>query len=150
MLALGEASDPYGIVTCECRRCKFFEINGAHTHAMETSHVQRCNSSQWSFETWPQACRHSIARFLAAQKAYVSRVQPAIADAFFVLITSKPGNLVPEMGAYAADWMQRWILFWDTLRERGNNFLEHEPRANRRCWCSNTKRLSMAVTVSGQ
>jgi pimeloyl-ACP methyl ester carboxylesterase len=24
------------------------------------------------------------------------------------------------------DWLQRWILFCDTLRERGNNFLRHE------------------------
>jgi pimeloyl-ACP methyl ester carboxylesterase len=27
--------------------------------------------------------------------------------------------------AYAADFAQRLILFWDTLRERGNNFIEH-------------------------
>ena len=27
---------------------------------------------------------------------------------------------------YAADSVQRSILFWDTLRQRGNNFLEHE------------------------
>jgi pimeloyl-ACP methyl ester carboxylesterase len=28
--------------------------------------------------------------------------------------------------AYVTDWFQRWVLFWDTLRRRGNNFLEHE------------------------
>ena len=27
---------------------------------------------------------------------------------------------------YAVDFAQRSILFWDTLRQRGNNFLEHE------------------------
>ena len=27
---------------------------------------------------------------------------------------------------YAVDWTQRWILAWNALRERGNNFLEHE------------------------
>src|SRR5215469_2312877 len=27
---------------------------------------------------------------------------------------------------YALDWTQRSILFWDTLRQRGNLFLEHE------------------------
>jgi len=27
---------------------------------------------------------------------------------------------------YAVDFVQRSILFWDTLRQRGNNFLEHE------------------------
>jgi pimeloyl-ACP methyl ester carboxylesterase len=28
--------------------------------------------------------------------------------------------------AYAVDYFQRGVLFWDTLRQRGNNFLEHE------------------------
>src|SRR5689334_6626432 len=27
---------------------------------------------------------------------------------------------------YALDFAQRTILFWDTLRQRGNNFVEHE------------------------
>ena len=27
---------------------------------------------------------------------------------------------------YLVDAWQRWVLFWDTLRERGNNYLEHE------------------------
>ena len=27
---------------------------------------------------------------------------------------------------YAVDWFQRCVLFWDTLRQRGNNFLAHE------------------------
>ena len=27
---------------------------------------------------------------------------------------------------YAVDFAQRSILFWDTLRQRGNNFIEHE------------------------
>lgn len=29
-------------------------------------------------------------------------------------------------GEYMVDWVQRQILFWDTLRQRGNNYLEHE------------------------
>ncbi len=27
---------------------------------------------------------------------------------------------------YGVDFAQRSILFWDTLRQRGNNFVEHE------------------------
>jgi len=27
---------------------------------------------------------------------------------------------------YTVDFAQRWILFWDTLRQRGNNFVSHE------------------------
>src|SRR5512138_2731114 len=26
---------------------------------------------------------------------------------------------------YALDWTQRAVIFWDTLRQRGNNYLEH-------------------------
>ena len=29
------------------------------------------------------------------------------------------------MGQYATDFAQRSVLFWDTLRQRGNNFVEH-------------------------
>lgn len=31
-----------------------------------------------------------------------------------------------ELSAYGTDWMQRQILFFDTLRQRANNMLEHE------------------------
>ncbi|MFO0925685.1 MAG: DUF3141 domain-containing protein [Gemmataceae bacterium] len=33
---------------------------------------------------------------------------------------------VAAWAAYGIDWVQRWVLFWDTLRQRGNNFVEHE------------------------
>src|SRR5689334_2527745 len=26
---------------------------------------------------------------------------------------------------YAIDCAQRWVIFWDTLRQRGNNYVEH-------------------------
>jgi hypothetical protein len=31
-----------------------------------------------------------------------------------------------EWQAYATDAAQRWVLFWDTLRRRGNDFVAHE------------------------
>jgi pimeloyl-ACP methyl ester carboxylesterase len=37
-----------------------------------------------------------------------------------------PWNAWALANAYAADFAQRSILFWDTLRERGNNFIKHE------------------------
>ena len=44
-------------------------------------------------------------------------------------LTTSP-NSVAELWAegarYGVDFAQRSILFWDTLRKRGNNFLEHE------------------------
>ena len=40
---------------------------------------------------------------------------------------------------YAVDFAQRSILLWDTLRQRGNNYLEHEQQGSRRCCTSSTK-----------
>ena len=34
---------------------------------------------------------------------------------------------------YAMDAAQRSLLFWDTLRERGNEYRGTRPRASRRC-----------------
>lgn len=62
-------------------------------------------------------------RILAAQQALVGHVQDAAAEAL------KPGagSAAPaEWPAYVTDCLQRGVLFWDTLRQRGNNFLEHE------------------------
>jgi pimeloyl-ACP methyl ester carboxylesterase len=61
----------------------------------------------------------------AAQQAFVSHLQAAAED-----LTSPPGGDSPgawEAGpAYVTDWLQRWVLFWDTLRQRGNEWIEHE------------------------
>jgi Protein of unknown function (DUF3141) len=37
-----------------------------------------------------------------------------------------PWQAAASGAQYAVDFAQRSILFWDTLRQRGNNFLEHE------------------------
>ena len=37
-----------------------------------------------------------------------------------------PWQLSAGAAQYAVDFAQRSILFWDTLRQRGNNFIEHE------------------------
>ena len=36
------------------------------------------------------------------------------------------GDFSQDAFRYAVDWTQRWILSWNALRERGNNYLEHE------------------------
>ncbi|MBS0328139.1 MAG: DUF3141 domain-containing protein [Proteobacteria bacterium] len=40
--------------------------------------------------------------------------------------TLDPQHLAQDGFEYGIDWIQRSILFWDTLRRRGNNFLAHE------------------------
>ena len=37
-----------------------------------------------------------------------------------------PWELWTDWARYGVDFLQRWILFWDTMRERGNQYLEHE------------------------
>jgi pimeloyl-ACP methyl ester carboxylesterase len=62
-------------------------------------------------------------RILAAQHAFFSTFQEAAAES----LTSVPETQSPgAWPAYVTDSIQRWVLFWDTLRQRGNNFLEHE------------------------
>jgi pimeloyl-ACP methyl ester carboxylesterase len=65
-------------------------------------------------------------RFLAAQHAYLSSAQQAVAETFSAMSASEPMDAWQGWTSYAADCVQRSVLFWDTLRQRGNNFLEHE------------------------
>jgi pimeloyl-ACP methyl ester carboxylesterase len=37
-----------------------------------------------------------------------------------------PWDFFAQWAQYTTDFAQRWILFWDTLRKRGNNFIAHE------------------------
>ena len=40
--------------------------------------------------------------------------------------SASPLDIWRDAGTYWLDFTQRSILFWDTLRQRGNNWLEHE------------------------
>ena len=53
-------------------------------------------------------------------------MQSAISEVVSALTASSPADAMRSSVAYAADWIERWVLFCDTLRQRGNNFLEHE------------------------
>jgi pimeloyl-ACP methyl ester carboxylesterase len=66
-------------------------------------------------------------RAKVAQEHFSERLSKAYADCAAGL-TEKP--IAPteawsHWSNYATDFAQRSILFWDTLRERGNNFVEH-------------------------
>jgi pimeloyl-ACP methyl ester carboxylesterase len=62
-------------------------------------------------------------RVLAAQDAFFSSAQAAVEETLTAGPVEEPGK---AWAAYATDWFQRWVLFCDTLRQRGNNFIEHE------------------------
>lgn len=62
-------------------------------------------------------------RVCAAQQSFLDHAHEAAAKLAPAGPTSNPWQ---AWAAYGIDWVQRWVLFWDTLRQRGNNFVEHE------------------------
>ncbi|GAB2599770.1 DUF3141 domain-containing protein [Ramlibacter solisilvae] len=57
-------------------------------------------------------------RTQVAQEQLAQRTQKAVATA------APPGELAGGLQAYLVDSFQRGVLFWDTLRQRGNDYLE--------------------------
>ncbi|HSU44417.1 MAG TPA: DUF3141 domain-containing protein, partial [Casimicrobiaceae bacterium] len=57
-------------------------------------------------------------RIRRAQAAYAASAAPAAATA--------PQQALRDWWEYNVDFVQRSILFWDTLRQRGNNWIAHE------------------------
>jgi pimeloyl-ACP methyl ester carboxylesterase len=66
-----------------------------------------------------QQCTQHV---LEAQGAFLSTAQAAVAET----LTAAPANSWQAWASYTIDAWQRSALFWDTLRQRGNNFVEHE------------------------
>ena len=66
--------------------------------------------------------RLNVARelFTERARAAVDRYGAAAGDT-----PPTPMEALASAGQYAIDFAQRSVLFWDTLRERGNNFVEH-------------------------
>jgi hypothetical protein len=64
-------------------------------------------------------------RLRNAQESYSHRVQETLGGAATGPATSLAGMDAMSGYAYAVDSMQRALLFWDTLRQRGNNFVEN-------------------------
>ncbi len=65
-----------------------------------------------------------------AQEHFGERLSKAYADCAAGLSAKPvaPTDVWSHWYEYATDFAQRSILFWDTLRERGNNFVEHNAR----------------------
>jgi len=64
-------------------------------------------------------------RVLAAQKAFLSSSLEASAEVASQT-SGEPAGACQAWADYIIDWQERWVLFWDTIRQRGNNFIEHE------------------------
>lgn len=66
--------------------------------------------------------RHAGALMPAAPGAGSAQAMKDLAARF----TRTPAALAQDAQAYATDAAQRWLLFWDVMRQAGNNFVEHE------------------------
>ncbi len=66
-------------------------------------------------------------RLKTAQERFNARIKKAYEDvATLMTKPMTPWGLRTNWVQYAIDFAQRWVLFWDTIRKRGNNFIEHE------------------------
>ena len=67
-------------------------------------------------------------RLQTAQERFQKRVRKAYSDHVAALMNKPvtPWELWSNWLQYITDFGQRWVLFWETLQQRGNNFLEHE------------------------
>jgi pimeloyl-ACP methyl ester carboxylesterase len=65
-------------------------------------------------------------RVLTARNEFRSSVMHEAIDAVSSIPFSEPSAVYQEWPAYVVDSVQRGVLFWDTIRQRGNSFLEHE------------------------
>jgi pimeloyl-ACP methyl ester carboxylesterase len=64
-------------------------------------------------------------RVLEAQKAYMSHMQKVAVEQKQPEVAPS-GNPLQAWTEYATDFAQRSVLFWDVLRERGNDYIEHK------------------------
>jgi pimeloyl-ACP methyl ester carboxylesterase len=60
-----------------------------------------------------------------AQERFAERVREAWAEGDVGARPATPWDVWADWYEYSVDFAQRAILFWDTLRQRGNNFVEH-------------------------
>ena len=62
-----------------------------------------------------------------------------------------PVDLFSDWVSYTTDAAQRSVLFWDTIRRRGDQYLEHgRPPASPRYSSLSTRRSSTAASSTGR
>ena len=85
-----------------------------------TTHVAR------SYDLATKVSRVWETRAKLAQERFTGRLQKSYAEhvAPFLTKPMTPWDLWAGSTRYGVDFAQRSVLFWDTLRERGNAFVE--------------------------
>ncbi len=95
---------------------------------MKPTKIQESQKLARSYEISAKVARLLEHRLKAAQERYVGRVRQAFDEHAKPPMTAPltPWDLWQLGYDYAADVTQRAILLWDTLRQRGNSYLQHE------------------------
>ena len=90
----------------------------------DTAHDPRTKLAR-SIELSNKVSKAFQTRAQLAQDRFTRRVQKAFGEQMSGgWPPMAPWDLATSWGRYAVDAAQRWVLFWDTLRQRGNNFNE--------------------------
>jgi pimeloyl-ACP methyl ester carboxylesterase len=87
--------------------------------ADQTEHIAR------TVEINSKVARLLQTRLRSAQEHFVERCRKAVSEHAPARLLS-PWELWTSGWNYALDWTQRLLLFWDTMRQRGNTFIKHE------------------------
>ena len=86
------------------------------------------NGIKTASELWKLGCKINdlqTHRLCAARHEFGSDAESAV-DTFAEVAVGDLTSAWSFWVEYSTDCWQRSVLFWDTLRQRGNNFLEHE------------------------
>jgi pimeloyl-ACP methyl ester carboxylesterase len=83
------------------------------------------NKTAELFDVMGKVGRLYTKRALEAQKNFLGHMQKAAMDVK-TPETSASENPWQTWASYVTDCAQRSVLFWDVLRERGNNYIEHK------------------------
>lgn len=92
----------------------------ADEQGLQTRLTELANVQTKVAQVYQERCTNAFQRYLDAIKA----AGEPLADR--PIRSASPLDLWRDASTYWLDFTQRSILFWDTLRQRGNNWLEHE------------------------
>jgi len=83
------------------------------------------NKTAGLFDVMGKIGRLYTTRALGAQKAFLDHMQKVVVEQKQT-VGDPSENPMQAWTSYATDFAQRSVLFWDVLRERGNNYIEHK------------------------
>ncbi|MGO4388667.1 DUF3141 domain-containing protein [Microvirga sp. 2YAF29] len=92
----------------------------ADQHELETGLIEFGRLQTKITQVYQERCTKAAQHYFDAVKAASEPMVDGLSR------TASPLDLWRDASAYWLDFSQRSILFWDTLRQRGNNWIEHE------------------------